>query len=230
MNKIKHLIVGYGEVGKALKKIIKNSHIFDKFNPQKNDKLQNYYDYIHICFPYNYHYGFQFYVWKKYCRKLIIVHSTCPVGYCDNFGVVHSPIRGVHPFLEKGIRTFVKYFGGKNAEMGAKIFRKFGIKCKVYKKASTTEALKIWDTTQYGLMIALNKFIYQWCKENKVDFNVVYNEANKSYNEGYIKLGRKEVVRPYLKYMEGKVGGHCVIPNLKFLEDNWIINNIKKYG
>ncbi len=81
----------------------------------------------------------------------------------------------------------------------------------------TSEALKLWDTTQYGWMIVLNKEIKKWCDENGLDFEVIYTEANKSYNEGYQKLGRPEVMRPYLKYMSGKVGGHCIVPNCRLL-------------
>jgi hypothetical protein len=67
-------------------------------------------------------------------------------------------------------------------------------------------------------MIALNKEIKKWCDKKGLDFDIIYAEANKSYNEGYRKLGREEVVRPYLKYMPGKIGGHCVIPNCHILD------------
>jgi hypothetical protein len=32
--------------------------------------------------------------------------------------VVHSPVRGVHPYLYEGIKTFVKYIGADNKEAG----------------------------------------------------------------------------------------------------------------
>ena len=32
--------------------------------------------------------------------------------------VVHSPIRGIHPKLFDGIKTFVKYIGADNKEAG----------------------------------------------------------------------------------------------------------------
>jgi UDP-N-acetyl-D-mannosaminuronate dehydrogenase len=131
--------------------------------------------------------------------------------------VVHSPIRGVHPHLAKGIKTFVKYFGGKKAKEAAKVFERLGVKTKVFKDARTTEAIKLWDTSQYGRLIMLEKEIHQWCKENKIDFDAVYTQANKDYNTGYVALGRPEVVRPYLKHMPGPIGGHCVTPNSKLL-------------
>ena len=209
----KHLILGYGEVGQAIYKIVKGSYIID-FN------VDNYrcepVDFIHICIPYTKDFNEIVEQYKE--LGLVICHSTVPIGTCDKLGIVHSPIRGVHPHLEKGIRIFPKYFGGKRAKEAAKMFKELGLKVKVFKDAKTTEALKLWDTTQYGRLIMLEKEIYIWCKKNKIDFDAIYTQANKDYNEGYIKLGRPEVVRPYLKHIEGKIGGHCILPNAKLLE------------
>ena len=66
----------------------------------------------------------------------------------------------------------------------------------------------------------VEKEIEKWCDKNNVDFEAVYTEANKTYNKGYKKLGRIEVVRPHLKYMPGKIGGHCVLPNCKILDSH----------
>lgn len=211
---MKHLIVGYGEVGKALHKVIGNSAIFDlNIDTWYGDKV----DVIHICIPYKKDFDGIVFGYKNFA-KLIIVHSSVPIGTCDTLDVVHSPIRGVHPHLAEGIRTFPKYFGGKYAKKASNIFKKLGLKVKAFPKAKTTEALKLWDTTQYGRLIMLEKEIYKWCKENDVDFDIVYSTANKDYNEGYVKLGRPEVVRPYLKHIEGKIGGHCVLNNAKLLK------------
>lgn len=216
-----HLVVGWGEVGKALGEILGICYRYDRKSNamQKAELLAISMDTIHICIPYNKEFEKTVKYWmKEYPKALIIVHSSVPVGTCDKLGVVHSPIRGVHPRLEEGIRTFVKYFGGMNAKKAAKIFSDLGIKTKVYKDAKTTEALKLWDTTQYGRLIMLEKEIYAWCKKNDIDFKAVYTHANETYNEGYMILGRWDVVRPHLKHMEGPIGGHCVLPNAKLLK------------
>jgi UDP-N-acetyl-D-mannosaminuronate dehydrogenase len=208
-----HVIWGYGEVGKAVHKVIGKALWNNKQEGTWNGEMG---DVAHVCFPYSNEF-------KDHVRfikngfPLVIVHSSVPVGTCDKLGVVHSPIRGVHPNLEQGIRTFTKYFGGKDARKAAKIFSDLGLKTKVYKDAKTTEALKLWDTTQYGRLIMLEKEIYAWCKKHKVDFDAIYTEANQSYNKGYTKLGMAHVVRPWLKHMEGPIGGHCVLPNVKLL-------------
>ena len=212
---MKHLIVGYGEVGKSLHKVIGEAYIYDL---KKTTWAFELIDVIHICIPYSKSFEKEIEFYKSSVEKpLIIVHSTVPLGTCDKLGVVHSPIFGVHPHLAKGIKEFVKYFGGKDAKKASLIFKKLGLKTKVYKEARTTEALKLWCTTQYGRQIMLEKEIYAWCQKNKVDFNAVYTNHNKEYNRGYIKLGRPEVVRPWLKHVDGPIGGHCVLPNAKLL-------------
>lgn len=210
---MKHLIVGYGEVGRGLHKVFGEAYIFDL---KKDTWHQRKVDWVHICIPYSPVFKNEVEIWKKVGK--VIVHSTVPVGTCDALSVIHSPIRGVHPNLDKGIKTFWKYIGGQKSYGAAMMLSKYGIKVRVYMKARTTEAIKLWDTTQYGRLIKLEKEIYDWCKKNKVNFDAVYTRANQDYNEGYVKLGRPEVVRPYLKHMPGPIGGHCVVPNAKLLK------------
>ncbi len=217
-------ILGYGEIGKAIAKFYKNPKIKDL---NRDDGLEGV-DILHICIPWSK--KFVSIVAKEIQRikpKLTIIHSTVALGetkkLSDKFRgmVVHSPVRGVHPYLYQGIKTFVKYIGADNkkaAKMAKKHLESLGIKTKVFYPSATTEALKLWDTTQYGWFIVLNKEIKKWCDKNSLDFEAVYTDANKTYNEGYKKLGRPEVVRPYLKYIEGKIGGHCIIPNCRILK------------
>lgn len=212
MQKVQNLVVGFGEVGKAVHAIVGGEvhDVAGEFQFGGQCKV------MHVCFPY-----FKGFVkevkkyQKKFQPKLTIIHSTVPLGTSNKCSAVHSPIRGVHPELEKGIRTFVKYFGGKGAKKAAKIFSDLGITTSVVPDSRTTEALKLWDTTQYGVMILLNKEIYKWCKKNKVDFDVVYTSGNETYNDGYARLGRLDVQRPVLKYIPGPIGGHCVTQNAK---------------
>jgi UDP-N-acetyl-D-mannosaminuronate dehydrogenase len=207
-----HLTVGLGEVGIAINAIVGGQF----YSRHESNWDQKHVDVAHICIPYSDSFKTTVEKWKEEA-DLVIVHSTTPFGTCDDLEVVHSPIRGVHPHLEKGIRTFVKYFGGKDADKAAQIFADLGLKTKVFKEAKATEALKLWDTTQYGRLIMLEKEIYEWCVKHNVDYEDVYKQANQDYNDGYVKLGRPDVVRPWLTHKEGPIGGHCVVPNAKLL-------------
>lgn len=206
----KHLVIGGGEVGTALSEILQcNIH-----DPVKNKRQIGIFDVIHIAFPYSKQFIKSVKQYQKEFRpKMTIIHSTVPVGTSKKLNAVHSPIRGVHPNLKNGIQTFVKFFGGEEAQKASKIFSDLGIKVYTTINSDNTEAGKLWDTTQYGVNILLNKEIFSWCKKHGVDFDIVYTEFNKSYNEGYSSLKRKDVLRPFLKFMPGKIGGHCVVQN-----------------
>lgn len=221
MNQIQahdHIIIGLGEVGSAIAAVFPLARVVDKEKGEEVDfKLD--FKVMHICIPYSEkfvesvkHYQ------EQYNPEITIVHSTVPVGTCIEIGdVVHSPIRGVHPNLENGIRTFVKYFGGSKAVEAAYLFAQQGIKVKTVLESRVTEALKLWDTTQYGILIMLEKEIKRYCEQQNLDFDVIYTDANQTYNEGYSQLGKENVVRPFLQHMDGKIGGHCIIPNAEML-------------
>lgn len=233
--------MGYGEVGQAIAKFYRNLKIKDL---KRNDGLEGV-DILHICIPW----GNNFIKIakaeiKRIKPELTIIHSTVPLRTTEKLSfsvkklsfVVHSPIRGVHPNLFKGIKTFVKYIGADNkkaGKMAQRHFKALGIKTKVFYPSAVTEAIKLWDTTQYGWMILLNKEIKKWCDKKGLNFDAIYADANKSYNKGYSKLGRAEVLRPFLRYMPGPIGGHCIIPNCKILDSDIakiILDKNKKYG
>lgn len=237
-------ILGYGEVGQAIAKFYNNPNLRRGFGWQakikdlkRNDGLEGV-EILHVCIPYNDNFiKFVKEEIKRINPQLTIIHSTVAAGTTKKIGgmIVHSPIRGMHPDLYGGVKIFVKYIGADNkkaGQMAEKHLKSLGIKTKLFMPSATTEALKLWDTTQYGWMIVLNKEIKKWCDKKGLDFEAVYKEANKSYNEGYCKLGLINVSRPYLKYIPGEVGGHCVIPNCKLLDSDiskFILNKNRLY-
>lgn len=215
MKKNKTLIVGYGEIGSSLCEVLETVYDVEVHDPAKNNlALMEKYDVMHICFPPSKNFvKLVKHYQKTFKPTYTVIHSTVPVGTSRMLKAYHSPVRGVHPNIAEGIKTFVKYLAPKS-EYLTKYFKKAGINIHQVDDSRTTESLKIWDTTYYGWNIAFEKLLHEWCKENKIDYNIVYSHANNSYNEGYKKLGRPEVVRPVLKHMDGGIGGHCVINNL----------------
>ncbi len=222
-----HLIVGAGEVGVALKEVLGGRWSVEIRDVEGGPKGS--FGVLHICFPPGK--GFvraaKNYV-RQYHPEIVVVHSTVPVGTTRKIGqnAVHSPIRGVHPHLAKGILTFEKYFGGARALEAAADFEAAGVKTKTFPKPETTELLKILDTTYYGWNIVFAKEAKRICDELGLDFEEVYTEPNSDYNRGYRELGMPQVVRPVLKAMPGKIGGHCVIPNTKLLAD-WLTDTLR---
>ena|SRR3989338_2282547 len=224
-------ILGIGEVGTAIRKITEKKHTVYTAN-KKSDLIRgNKIEVLHVCIPYNS--GFVKIVTdavKAYQPALVIIESTVAAGTTDKIAqktapikalVCHSPIRGVHPNLYEGIMTFVKYIGptsklaGKKAQ---KYYKGLGLKTKVFENARTTEIAKLMDTTYYGWNIVFQKEMAKICSKNKISLEQAYTKWNDTYNRGYIKLGMPHVVRPVLKNMKGKIGGHCIISNCEILE------------
>lgn len=216
-------ILGYGEVGKAIAKLYKNPRIKDL---TRDDGLQGI-DVLNICIPW----GNNFLnIAEKQIQeskpKITIIHSTVAPGITKKLAqkfkgmVVHSPVRGVHPNLFEGIKTFVKYIGADNKKAGKlaeKHLQELGVKTKVFYPSVATELGKILDTTYYGVCIAWHGEMNKICDKFKIDFEKVVTDFNNSYNEGYSKLGKKNVVRPVLSPPAGAIGGHCVVPNAEIL-------------
>jgi len=223
-----HLIIGKGEVGTSLYKVLKPRYRTTIRDMQGGS--EGHVDVLHVCYPPSTSFvrATKKYI-KGYTPQLVIIHSTVPVGTTKKVGTiaVHSPIRGIHPNLDKGIKIFVKYFGGKKAREAARIFSSLGVKTKVFKSAETTELAKILSTTNYAWQIIFCKEAKRICKKYRVDFDEAYTIFTKDYNEGYQKLNKPNVTRPILKPISGKIGGHCVIPNCDLLDD-WITQVIKE--
>ncbi len=210
---MEQLVIGKGQIGTAIQAVL-NCQAVDKELSAAKHK-----DVIHVCIPYNEDFDTSM---KKfielYTPDLIVIHSTVPVGTSEKYDAVHSPVRGRHPNLEPGVRTFVKFFGGPRALDAARLFVFQGIHIETTPLARTTEAMKLWDTTQYLVNIQLEKLIHQFCEEHGCDFNIVYTEANKTYNEGYKQLGEPQFTKYILEHQEGPVGGHCCLPNNEILK------------
>lgn len=216
-------IIGYGEIGKAVAKFYKNPRIKDL---DRDDNLAGV-DVLHICIPWSDKF---IDIAKKEIKcinpKITIIHSTVAPGTIKKIGgmVVHSPVRGVHPNLYEGIKTFVKYIGAddkKAGELAKKHLKSLGMKAEVFYPSVATELGKILDTTYYGVIIAWHKEMKKICDKHKVDFDQVVTEFNKTYNEGYKKLGKINVVRPVLFVDNKPIGGHCVVPNAEILNKNF---------
>ncbi len=220
----KHLVIGMGEVGKAIYRVLgdgpgNGENIYSKDIEQSGADVLGRFDVLHICFPWSKNFIQYVKEYKiLYTPSLIIIHSTVPIGTSSRLDAVHSPVRGVHPYLYEGIKTFQKFFGGRQSDEAAMIFQDCGIPTTCGLDAEETEAIKLWDTTYYGWNILFEKFVHDWCEKNGVRFDIVYTIANETYNTGYKELGMGHVRRPVLKHRGGKIGGHCVIPNAHLLD------------
>ena len=217
---MRHLVIGRGQVGSALIEVLSGQYEVESID--KGGERGTAFEVIHVCIPYGHGFVTDVTNYKlQYLAEpggLVIVHSSVAVGTCARLNAVHSPIRGVHPNLAEGIRTFVKFFGGARALEAGLIFKQLGIEICTTPDARNTEALKLWDTTYYGWNIVFQKAVKEFCDKHALDYDMVYNQENLSYNKGYAALGVRGVQRPVLRDVPGPIGGHCVIPNARLLD------------
>lgn len=224
---MKTLIVGRGQIGSALGEVLKDyKPIFLDFQLDLHLYAGEYIsknpiDVLHVCFEYSDEFVQSVKNYQKIFKpKHTVIHSTVPVGISAKCGAIHSPVIGIHPHLESGIRTFVKFLGGKNASGIADYFRRAGVKVYLCDKPETTELMKVLDTTFYGLCIEYTKEVKRLCDKYQVPFEA-WTLWTDNYNSGYAKLGHPEFTRPNLVPIERKIGGHCVLPNAELLDSDF---------
>lgn len=216
------LIIGFGEVGKALYNVLRPYYICgwrDKNLFGGEQVVLANTDILHICYPYtekDFVADTMLYM-TEYDPKYTVIHSTVPVGTSNTLKATHSPIRGKHPFLQDGIRKMVKFVGGINADWVAKYLMKADIRCIVIRNSDTTELGKILSTNYYAACIEFVKEAERICQSNDVPFHEAFTLFQQTYNEGWLRLGHAEFMRPVLQPLQGKLGGHCLYPNLKLL-------------
>lgn len=224
-------VLGYGEVGQAIAKFygLAGSPQVKIKDLNKDDGLKGV-DVLHICFPWSDKF---IEITKKEIKeirpKLTIIHSTVAPGATKKIidglprayrRIVHSPIRGIHPHLYEGIKTFVKYIGTDNkkaGEIAKRHLENLGIKTKLFMPSITTEIGKLLDTSYYGLVIAWHGEMNKICNKAGVNFDEAVKDFNLTYNEGYKKLDKLNVIRPVLYAPKNGIGGHCLISNAKIL-------------
>ena len=219
--------LGYGEIGSSVATIMKDKYETTAQDPKHNLVFGKAFDIMHVSIPFNDRFmGIVADAIKNHNPKLTIIESTIQLGTTRKLAemtgsrVVHSPCRGVHPNLVAGIRTFVKYIGAlddESAKMAEEHYNSVGIRTELFKSPEETEMAKLLCTTYYMANIIFCKEVSKLCKELNLDFDNVYTSFNRTYNEGYTQLGMHHVVRPVLKPMPGKVGGHCQRPNIEII-------------
>lgn len=233
---IKHLVIGLGEVGSSWLQVLTES-LPEGHSAKGIDKGQTEsgtFHYLHICIPYSDKF---IYTVNKYralygtSETITIIHSTVKIGTTDQIPrAVHSPTFGVHPNLVEGIKTFPKY-APYNAygQPVLNLYDDMGLVASALPDNRTAEALKIWCTTQYAWNVILEKEMHKFCEAEGVEYEWVYQVHNRAYNYNYTALGMPHVVRPYLKHMDGPIGGHCLMPNIDLLLQTDPTNEIANF-
>ena len=221
------VIVGLGEVGKPLLEIMKGRYqVFGVDINQPASVSQC--DVMHICFPFqtgNFAGQVLEYI-NQYRPALTVINSTVAPGTTRRIAVesgtavVNSPIRGKHARMREEMLHYTKFIGALDAQSGRRAvnhFEEAGMKTKLLSSPEATEIAKLTETTYFGLLIAWAQEVERYCR--KLGAN--YDEVVSFYDE--IKFF------PPVKYSPGVIGGHCVMPNIAILLQqfpSWLLQAI----
>jgi len=230
MDKRTDAVVGMGEVGNALTYVLEmGGHevttydIKDGPAPASPPASLPLVDVLNICFPYRdcggiFEHNVRYWQ-ERFCSLETVIHSTVPVGTSRFLHAVHSPVVGLHPNLARSLLTFTKFLGGERAEYVADHFRSTGMKVYLFKDQETTELMKILSTTYHALNIEWTKEVAAMCRGHSVPYEA-WTLWTDNYNRGYSELGYPEYTRPQLIPITTKIGGHCLLPNARFIEED----------
>ena len=235
------LVVGAGEVGKALAEVL-GIDVLDVHTAEEDSREV---EILHIAFPWSEPSEAEKVTWdhgpvlevrqdgfvnevRRYAdihqATIVVVHSTVPVETCDPEGWIHSPIRGRHPHLAEGIRTFEKPVAGYNdidVALVRSVFASAGIETVAYPNARTSELGKLLELAQYGVEIRMQKEAYALARLHDVDPELAYYDMGLRYNRGWAQLYSPRFVKPVLAEVPGPIGGHCVAQNTPLLENDF---------
>jgi UDP-N-acetyl-D-mannosaminuronate dehydrogenase len=213
------VIVGLGEVGKPLLEIMKSR--YQTFGVDINQPASvSECDVMHICFPFqtgNFVGQVVEYI-HQYRPALTVINSTVAPGTTRRIAVesgtpvVNSPVRGKHARMHEEMLRYTKFVGALDEASGQRTvehFEKVGMKTRLLGSPEATEIAKLTETTYFGLMIAWAQEIERYCM--KLGTN--YDEVVSFYDE--IKFF------PPVKYLPGVIGGHCVMPNIDILRQQF---------
>ena len=230
------VVCGMGEIGQALAEVLSGN--YDLYVKDAGGEFSRYKDFmfdqvavsgglpevdvLHICFPYSETFIADVQTYIGYVDPdVTVIHSTVPIGTSRACNALHSPVIGRHPHLAESIRTMTKFIGGSFASDVADYFRRAGIEVYLTDKQESTELSKILCTTSLGVYVEWTKDIKRQCDKYGVPFELWTIWTNE-YNDGYERLNMSTVHRPNLVPIQTKISGHCVLPNLKFIESKFV--------
>lgn len=208
------IIVGMGEVGQALKNVLEDK--YEVFGVDVNTKdLPESCKALNICIPYSKDFIniVNNYV-DKFKPVLTVNHSSVPVGTTKliSGNVVHSPIRGKHPQLTRGIKKYVKYIGYNDQESNdyaSNYFRPV-FTYSLVPNSDTTEFMKLASLAFYGVMLGLTDELSNMAKKIDVDYGAFKDWilTQNSQVDNFYPCMQWPILNP----PKGRIGGHCVMP------------------
>jgi UDP-N-acetyl-D-mannosaminuronate dehydrogenase len=208
------LVVGLGEIGGPLLDILREAH--SAAGRDIEDSPFDGVQVLHLCFPYTSDFVSSASRYASlYEPEAVVVNSTVVPGTTreiqEKTGVpaVYSPVRGKHARMTDELRRYRKFVAGTSAQAVALVEDHFAAAGITTQRMSSPEALelaKLLETTYFGVLVAWAQEMDRFAKAVDAD-----------YWETIDFLEEIDFFPP-VSFQPGYIGGHCVMPNLKLLE------------
>ncbi len=210
----KVLVIGLGEVGGPLRKILERRYPVVGVDIQPVAATWKT-SIMHVCYPF--HDGFvettAEYI-RKYSPEITVINSTVPPGTTRAIArrtggvVINSPVRGKHARMVKDMARYPKWVGGLDSGAVRRVRAHFagaGMKTRAASSPEASELAKLLETTYFGVCITWAQEVERFGRK----VGVPYEEIDRFFAE-----------IPYFqqRYTPGFIGGHCVIPNTRLLK------------
>ena len=241
----KDVVVGIGEIGKPILKLLSKDNIVvgfdlnsDLMDERKFERYQNLKtSFLHIAIPVTGKFiNNVLKLCKKFQPECIVIHSTIKPGITEELQgklpipVIYSATRGVHKNMLKDLKRYTKFFAicsiSPRKQWAISSFSKkmklCGIKTKKMSRPITLELAKIiCDTSYLGWLVNYAQVSNLIAK----NYDVNYDEMWSFSDEIHKFLGNRPKMYP------GYIGGHCVIPNLKLINNETLnlINELNEF-
>jgi hypothetical protein len=217
---MKALLVGYGEVGKAIYNITTRVHTVRICDPLQGfpwDPCIERQDVLVVAIPWSEAFipvvqGYQ----AAVSPGATIICSTVPVGTCRLLNATHLPVEGRHPEIHDDMMMNDANWVGDPTTVALDFIAATGLRVRLVQRSEWTEFLKLRSLAYFGLCIEFARTTEQIANRLHMPRRMprVYDE---DYNALLRKRGDGHLQRPELNPPEGKIGGHCVLPGVKIL-------------
>jgi hypothetical protein len=218
---MRHILIGYGEVGKAVYEVLKDTYEIEIHDQKMNFFVDEFTtdttDVLMIAIPYTDLFEERVSQYQRiFHAKHTLIFSSVPVGTSTKLGATHSPIEGDHSDMASYINKHKRWVGGTDARI-IEFLYDAGFDLVMVARPETTEFLKLRSTTYYGLCIEFARYSKAVCDEIGMEYDIV-KEYDQDYNALNNDMGLADLNRYVLDPPEGPIGGHCVLPNIKLLQ------------
>ncbi len=227
------IVVGQGEIGKPLRKILGRTYhcIGVDIEPVE---VAGPCSTMHICYPYQIpdFVGTTVGYISKYKPQLTIINSTVVPGTTrqiyDASGakLAYSPARGKHVRMEEDLLRYKKFVAGIDdiaSRLAQEHLAAAGFRTDRFRTPEMGELAKLIETTWLGVLIAWAQEVERFAESHGASFEEV---------NAFIQ----EVDFLPSHVFPGWIGGHCVMPNIELLQervqsqflDAVVVSNAKK--